>query len=70
MLLHDNVPAHSMIRVCQFLAQKMVAVLDHPPYFPDLTPVDFFLFPCLMAAIKGVRFADVNAIKDRVTAIL
>ena len=70
MLLHDNAPAHSAIRVRQFLAQKMVAVLDHPPYSRDLAPADFFLFPCLKAAVKGARFADVNAIKDRVTDIL
>ena len=62
MLLHDNAPAHSVIRVRQFLAQKMVAVLDHPPYCPDLVPVAFFLFHLLKATIKGARFADVNAI--------
>ena len=71
MLLHDNATAHSAICVCQFLAQKMVAVLDHPPYVHDLAPpVDFFLFPCLKAAIKRACFADVNAIEDRVTAFL
>ena len=48
----------------------MVAVLDHPPYSPDLAPADFFLFPRLKTAIKGASFADVNAIKDRVTAVL
>ena len=70
MFLHNNAPAHSVIHVCQFLAQKMVIVLDQPPYYPDLAPVDFFLFPRLKAAIKGARFADVNAIKYHVTAIL
>ena len=47
----------------------MVTVLDHSPYSPDLAPVDFFLFPSLKAAIKGARFANVNAIKDRAAAI-
>ena len=70
MLLHNTAPAHSAIHMHQFLAQKMVAVLDHPPYILDLAPVDFFLFPRLKAAIKGAHFADVNAIKNRVTAIL
>ena len=50
MLLHDNSSAHSEIIVRQFLAHKMVAVLDQPPYSPDLTPTDFFLFPSLKAA--------------------
>ena len=70
MLLYVNAPAHSAIRVRKFLAQKMVAVVDHPPYTPHLAPSDFFLFPRLKAAIKDARFADVNAIKDRVTAVL
>ena len=70
MLLRDNAHVHSVIRVRQFLAQQMVAVLDHPSYYPDLAPVDFFLFPLLKATIKGARFADVNAIKDGVTAVL
>ena len=56
MLLHDNAPAHSVIRVRQFLAQKMVAVLDHPPYYPVLAPADFFLYPRLKAVMKGVHF--------------
>ena len=43
--------AYSAIRVRQFLAQKMVAMLDHPPYFRDLVPVDFFLIPRLKAAV-------------------
>ena len=52
LLLHDNAPAHTAIRVRQFLAQKKVTVLDHPPYSPDLAPVDFLLFPRLKPAIK------------------
>ena len=70
MLLNDNAPAHNAIHVRQFLAQKMVAVLDHPPCSPDLAPADFFLFPRLKVVIRGARFVNVNAIKDRVTAVL
>ena len=48
----------------------MVAVLEHPPYPIDLIPADFFLFLLFKAAIKGARVADINAIEDRVTAVL
>jgi hypothetical protein len=27
--------------------------LEHPPYFPDLTAPDFYLFPGLKSALKG-----------------
>jgi len=47
MLLHDNAPAHCVIRVHQFLAQCCVPVLNHPLYSPYLAPADFFLFPRL-----------------------
>ena len=64
-LLHqDNVPAHNAIH--QFLAERNVTMLDHPPYSPDLAPCDFFLFPKLKEVIKGVRFPDMEAIKKAV----
>ena len=70
MLLHDNASGHSAIRVRKFLTQKMVALLDCPPYSPDLAPADFFQFPRLKAAIKSAHFGDVTAMKDRVTIVL
>ena len=70
-LLHqDNAPAHNALSNRQFLAERNVAVLNHPPYSPDLAPCDFFLFPKLKEAIKGVRFPDVEAIKKAVTTEL
>lgn len=42
-LLHyENVPAHNTLSVRQFLAEKNVAMLEPPPYSPDLAPCDFF----------------------------
>jgi hypothetical protein len=32
--------------------------------------VDFFLFPRLKSIVKGVRFADMVAIQESVTAVL
>jgi histone-lysine N-methyltransferase SETMAR len=64
MLLHDNAPPHRAIRVHQFLAQRRVPVVDHPPNSPDLAPADFFLFPRLKSIVKGARFADVAAIQE------
>jgi transposase len=51
-------------QVHQFLAQRGVPVLEHPPYSPDLAPADFFLFPRLKSIMKGARFADVAAIQE------
>jgi len=35
--LHDNAPAHWAAKIQQFLTQKQVATLNHPPYSPDLS---------------------------------
>ncbi|KAJ4438653.1 hypothetical protein ANN_14600 [Periplaneta americana] len=44
-LMHDNAPAHRAIIVKNFLAMHNITALDHPPYSPDLSPPDYFLFP-------------------------
>jgi histone-lysine N-methyltransferase SETMAR len=38
--------------------------MEHPPYSPDLTPVDFWLFPKLKNVLKGKHFSDVADIKS------
>ena len=37
-----NAPSHNATIVEQFLAQRQVTVLDHPPYSPDLATTDYF----------------------------
>jgi histone-lysine N-methyltransferase SETMAR len=55
-ILHDNAPVHKVFRVKQFLAQKSIAEMGHPPYSPDLASNDFWLFPKIKSALKGRRF--------------
>jgi len=58
------VPAHSALSVREFLADKKIPVVPHPPYSPDLATCDFFfLFPRLKSALKRQRFRDVEEIK-------
>ena len=45
--LHDNAPAHKSTTLQEYLKESMLDVLDHPPYSPDLSPCDFWLFPRL-----------------------
>jgi histone-lysine N-methyltransferase SETMAR len=52
-LHHDNAPAHKVHSVKQILAQKSITEMKHPPYFPDLAPNDFWLFPEIKSALKG-----------------
>jgi hypothetical protein len=70
--LNDNAPAHKAASFCQFLTPKNVTTLYHnhpplPPYSPDLSLPDYFLFPNLKMKLKGIHFADVAEIQEAVT---
>jgi uncharacterized Fe-S cluster protein YjdI len=49
------------------LTQKNVITLYHPPYFPDLSPPDYFLFPKLKRKLKGLNFEAVAEIQVALT---
>jgi len=61
-----------LFRVCiqELLARKQVCVLHHPPYSPDLSPCDYYLFPTLKLPLKGRLFKDVQDIQAAVTSSL
>jgi hypothetical protein len=55
-LYHDNAPAHKVLSVRQFLAQKSITEMENPPFSPYLALNDFWLFPKIMSALKGRRY--------------
>ena len=44
-LNHDNTSSHTSAQRSAFLSTQNIDLMGHPPYSPDLTPNDFFLFP-------------------------
>ena len=69
-LLHDNAPSHNATIVKQFLVQRTVTVLDHPPYSSGLAPADYFLFRKLKSHLKGCIFVSISDIQKAVTNTL
>ena len=79
-LLHDNASSHKREVVKSFLASEKVKVLNHPPYSPDLSPCDFFLFPSLrkcfleisirLEVLLAVLFISVSNIYQKKTIYL
>ena len=55
-LLHDNAPAHKSAKIQEYLKESGLDVLDYPPYSPDLSPCDFWLFPRLKEMLAGHCF--------------
>jgi hypothetical protein len=45
-------------------------IVPHPPYFSDLAPSDFWLFPTLKMGLRGRHFATVEDIKENADARL
>ena len=67
MLHHDSTPCHTAISVNKFLAKQGISVVPQPPYLPDLSTCDFFLFPKLKFHLKGRHFGTVDNIQKAVT---
>ncbi|GFU23059.1 mariner Mos1 transposase [Trichonephila clavipes] len=64
MLHHDGAPAHTANYVQQFLTKHGTIQVAHPPYSPDMSPPDFFLFPKIKNTLKGHQFQDIETIKQ------
>jgi len=58
LFLHDNAPAHRALATQKKLVYLGFQCLDHLPYFPDLTPSDYHLFPGLKKQLKGRHFSS------------
>ena len=59
LLLHqDNAPPHRAANTTLELGLLGLDTVEHPPYSPDLAPMDFKVFPIVKSALKGYRFQD------------
>ncbi len=66
-LLHDNAPCHRAHIVQEYLTKHNIVPLPHPPYSPDLSPCDFFLFGHLKRALRGTRFTGAQDVRENTT---
>jgi len=62
-LHHENAPVHKAVSVKQFPAQKSITEMKHTPSSSDLAPNDFWLFPKIKSALKGLRFQGTEDIQ-------
>jgi len=49
---------HHALATQKKLAFLVFQCLDHPPYSPDLAPLDYHLFPGLKKQLKGHHFSS------------
>ena len=70
LLHHDSAPAHAALLTRWFLTDNNKTVVPHPPYSPNLAPIDFFLFLKLKMELKGRRFQTLEEIQAESRAVL
>jgi len=63
LLHHDNAPARNTLGIREFLAKNNIAVLEQPPYSPDLASY-FFLFLNSRKSSKEVVFKTQKPLKQ------
>ncbi|GFX39469.1 uncharacterized protein TNCV_2668311 [Trichonephila clavipes] len=67
MIHHDGAPAHTTNLVQQFPTKHGTIQVARPPYSPDMSTPDFFLFSKIKSILKGHRFQDIETIKQNST---
>ena len=55
-------PLISVRLLSLFFASEKVKVLNHPPYSPDLSPCDFFLYPRLKKMLSGNKYTSKSSL--------
>ena len=65
-----NAPPHKTKKVNEFFMKKRISPINHPPYSPDLSQCDYFLFPKRKTKMKGAFYVDIPAIQAAVTEVL
>ncbi|KAK7601555.1 hypothetical protein V9T40_008996 [Parthenolecanium corni] len=63
-LLHDNARPHTAEHTRTCLAKLRWETLEHPPYSPDLSPCDFYLFGPLKEALGGEQFQNDDDVEN------
>ena len=62
----DNAPVHDSILVTDYLTKIGIKTVPDPPYSPDFTPCDFWLFPKL----RGCLYEIIEEMKEAVTKVI
>ena len=62
----DNAPVHNSILVTDYLSKMGIKSVPHPPYRPDLSPCNFWLFPKLI----GCCYETIEEMKEAVTKVI
>jgi histone-lysine N-methyltransferase SETMAR len=59
----DNASSQTKLVTRESLAKNKITTMGHPPYSPDLSLCDFYLFSKAKNIMRGEHFVDIDTIK-------
>lgn len=69
-LHQDNATPHTSAPSLALIGESGINLVPHPPYSPDLAPCDFAIFPYLKQQLRGMRFANIAEVQNRVRLVM
>ena len=66
----DNAPVHNSILVTDYLTKMGIKTVPHPPYSPDLSPCDFWLFSKHKEKLRSCHYETIEEMKEAVTKVI
>jgi hypothetical protein len=66
----DNAPIYNSRVTQDFFGHNPVKILPHPPYSPDIWPLDFYLFGKVKSALIGRETPDEIDLLEAITQIV
>lgn len=70
-ILHqDNAPAHTAASTRLEIDLLGFNIIEHPPYSPDLAPMDFAVFPFIKSQLRGIKFETSDELKYATRSIV
>jgi histone-lysine N-methyltransferase SETMAR len=67
---YDNARAHVCKMTSQFLLTSTLERMPHPPYSPDISLCDFYLFGYLKHYLGGMSFENPILLKNHIVAMM
>lgn len=67
LLLQDNAPPHTSNLTTAALHDLNFAAIAHPPYSPDLSPSDYWLFGPMKNYLRGKNYGNLSALSSAIS---
>lgn len=65
--LQDNAKPHTARQTRQKIDDMDWELLEHPPYSPDISPSDYYLFRSLEHWLRGKKFTTIEEMQESLT---